>query len=317
MTTVTRWMVVLAVTAVGCGDKGSLGNYDEGGTESGDGSTSDDPSASASMSSSASTSASSSASETASATGETSDTDPSMSTSANPTMTGGETDGPVCETEGNCTVYPAPCGDNCGALESEFDEAGCLRQKCGDDDQCGDGERCFVALEFGLCESSGTFCADDPESESCSCGGDADCNGGHCVPEELYPVEMPGPEGDMLVTPDCAPDDGSAFVLGIWVAGEAQACDPSPDAERLLSLIVYEQLAVGTFEIGPSSGAGVGTSYIDGEEEVGSATIEITELGETVSGHYTITLGGYESEIRVLGGDFVDVPSCPQLGNCG
>jgi hypothetical protein len=303
--------VVAAVTTVACGDKGSLGNYDEGSDSDSGGSTSDDATGTASMSSSASVSA------TASATGETTDTDPTMSTSANPTMTGGETDGLVCETDGNCVVFPAPCGESCGAVDSEFDESGCLRQKCSNGDACAEGERCFVAMDFGLCESSGTFCSDDPETGTCQCGGDADCNGGHCVPEDLYPAVMPGPEGDTIVEPTCQPDDGPAFSVTIYVAGEAEACDPSPDAARLLTLVFWEALAVGTFEFGATSGPGEGTANIDGEEPVGSATIEITEVGDTVSGSYQITLGGFDAPLRILAGELVAVPYCPAAGQCG
>jgi len=307
--TMAKWSVLLAVTAVACGDEGSLGSYDSGSGEDSGGSSSGDDTATASMSSSASASAS--------ATSDSGTTDPTMSTSANPTMTGGETDGLVCDSANNCVVYPAPCGDNCGNLESDFDEDGCLRQKCSNDDACADGERCFVAAEFGLCESSGISCQDDPETETCQCGGNPDCNGGHCVDAELFPAEMPGPEGDMLVQPTCAPNDGAAFSFTVYVQGEAPACDPSPDAAPLLTLVFWEALEVGTFEFGPTSGGGEGTASIDAEAPVGSATIEITAVGDTVSGSYTITLGGYESELRVLAGDLVDVPYCPAVGQCG
>lgn len=306
-----RQVVVLAVTTVACGDRGSLGNYDEGTDEASGGSSTGDDAASASMSSSASASASSSAS----ANGETTDTDPTMSTSASPTMTGGETDGPICETDGNCTVYPAPCGDACGSLESEFDEAGCLRQKCSNDDACTEGERCFVALEFGLCESSGTFCSDDLESESCSCGGDADCNGGHCVPVDLFPAEVAGPVGTSLVAPACAPDDGVGFVLWIFAEADEATCGEIPQ-QPLLELVFYDGGAKGPYEFGPTSGQGHGTLNVDGEEEVFSATVDITVGANTASGSYEIRLGGYESPIRVFTGDF-DGEACAGDLPCG
>ncbi|MCX4240954.1 hypothetical protein [Paraliomyxa miuraensis] len=88
--------------------------------------------------------------------------------------------------EFQCT-QPVTCSEGCGGPFSPFDEQGCLRPSCANDDGCADGETCLHPIDYGGCASSGMFCSDGPGGE-CQCGGDPDCGGGFCVPDDEVPA---------------------------------------------------------------------------------------------------------------------------------
>jgi len=86
----------------------------------------------------------------------------------------------------NC-LGPVNCEDGfqCGDLSSPFDSDGCLRPSCNSDEDCAEGDRCYIGQDFGDCLSSNVFC--DQEGDMCLCGSSDDCGGAFCVPQEIYP----------------------------------------------------------------------------------------------------------------------------------
>lgn len=292
-----------------CNDEGSVGVYPEssGGAED---STSDDSGSTTGTASATDTSADASA-DTA--------TESSGATDATATI-GDESESSesgsvgMCEQPGNCAMYPACERGECGTLESTFDENGCVRQECQDDDACADDERCYRAIEFGGCAPSGVFCEDDEKTELCLCGSLPECGGGFCVPEELYPAAAPFPRGIVYAQATCAPDDGQAVYFQ-W--GGFAACDLD---ERLVEITVFEgPLEVGTYSFaGSGEGFGWYVASDQTEVEVVTATIEITEFdGVILSGTVEATLAPNVDGIAVLAGELVDVPFCEGGDLCG
>jgi len=307
----TKRCLVVGALLAACSEEGSLGEYPESsGTAVDDGATDD----------SGTTNGSASATEDGSATDGT-DTTLGDSTDASVTSedsTGSSSDtGSVgaCEQPGNCSEFSACEGASlCGTLDSLFDENGCVRQECGDDDACADDERCYRAIEFGGCAPSGVFCEDDPELQTCLCGSNPECGGGFCVPQELYPAASPLPGGVVFADAACAPNDGAAIYLQ-W--GGFGACDLD---ERILELTVFEgPLEVGTFEFsGSLTGFGWYLASDDTDVEVVTATIEITAFdGAVLSGTVEATLAPNADDVAILAGDLVDVPYCDTNQMCG
>lgn len=102
----------------------------------------------------------------------------------------GDTSPVACEF-GGCPLSQQACAPACGTPPSPFDADGCLRRPCTADGECAADERCFRGQDFGLCESSGRSCSEDPDG-TCLCTADDDCGGGHCIPAaELPRVEAP------------------------------------------------------------------------------------------------------------------------------
>jgi hypothetical protein len=233
------------------------------------------------------------------------------------TDTTSDTASTECEQPGNCIEF-SPCGglQDCGALESQFDENGCVRQECQQHEQCDAGELCYRAIEFGGCAPSGVSCEDDPDRQWCSCASNPECGGGFCVPQELYPTAAELPETDAIAERACAPDDGPAVHLR-W--GGQGTCDLAGD--RMFEVTAYEgPLAVGTFELdgGPATGFGWYRASDGTDVEVLAATIEITAYdGDTVSGSVEATLAPNDDGVLIVAGELVDVPVCETPQPCG
>jgi hypothetical protein len=221
----------------------------------------------------------------------------------------------ACMQPGNCSEF-SPCdGANlCGTLDSLFDENGCVRTECQDDEACADDERCYRAMDFGGCAPSGVFCEDDPELQTCLCGSNPDCGGGFCVPEDLYPAASPLPGGPAFVAGTCAPDDGPAVYFQ-W--GGFGVCDLD---EAVLSLVFVGAIGLGThdFDSAPgSSGAYVTSDLV--EVEVLAATIEILAVDEDamiMTGTVEVTVAPNDDGVQVLSGEF-ELPICEQSSPCG
>jgi hypothetical protein len=295
-----------AVVLGGCADKGSLGGY-ETGTDTEDGSES--------TASSATNSSATNSSTTNSSTSAT-DTEGSGSSDGG---TVGDSGGGLCDQPGSCTMFPGPCGDTCGTLESNFDENGCLRQGCGLDDQCGADERCFRGQDFGLCEGSGVFCEDDLETMSCMCGSDPDCSGGHCVPAELYPETITDPDfSQPVLSNDCGPGDASLLVFVIYGDGAFSECVVEGGVEELRLAFDAVGLEVGEYEFGVGFG-GAGTHRGEGGalEQVQHGTLVIDSIdGTLVSGSFRAVVSN-NGVMQVLEGDLQDAPYCQQPVVCG
>ncbi|MBL8942785.1 MAG: hypothetical protein JNK45_06555 [Myxococcales bacterium] len=295
----SSWWIAAALGLGACADKGSLGGYEGTGYEG--------------------TGYEGTGSEgaTGSEGGETS-SDGSGATSSATEDTGNTTTTPSCDQPGNCAMYPAPCGETCGAVESNFDDDGCLRGACQQDEECGGDERCFRGMDFGLCEASGIFCQDNAEEMSCLCSSDPECGGGHCVPAELYPptIEDQDFTGPVLSN-DCGPDDGPLLVFVMYGDGAYSDCVITDGVEEL-RLEFDGVLEVGEYEFAFGSG-GSGTHRNDAgdleEVQYGQLVIDSTD-GDTYSGSYRAVVGG-AAGLRVLEGALSGEDYCPQPVVCG
>ncbi|MBC8073998.1 MAG: hypothetical protein IAG13_37105 [Deltaproteobacteria bacterium] len=203
------------------------------------------------------------------------------------------------------------CPDSCGVLESPYDANGCVRPECSNDDQCGADERCFVAGEFGLCEPTGLICDRmGGDAGQCSCTDDGTCDGGHCVPEDLWPVEEDPGLGVMRLDFGCGPADGAA----LWIRSggvPGMGCDGPVSGDPDLSLLFdvageppYELVGQSSEEYGSYRGA-------DGVvEDVWLARLHIDDLvGASASG----TIEVYAPDagtVRAFTIELVDVPVC-------
>jgi hypothetical protein len=309
MTTIdrSRGASVLAFALLAaCTDEGSVGVYPESSGNADDGAT-DESGTSTGSASATDTSADASASS-----GETDEMDETVGDDSGASSESGGV--PACEQSGNCTEYPACETGECGALESLFDENGCLREECQDDDTCADDERCYRAIDFGGCAPSGVFCEDDETTKSCLCGSNPDCGGGFCVPAELYPTASALPQGVVWADATCSPDDGVALYVQWGGFGE---CDLD---ERLMELTVFEwSLETGTFSFsGSPEGFGWYLASDETEVEIVTATIDITEFdGAVLSGTVEATLAPNADGISVLAGELVDVAYCGTDPMCG
>ncbi|MBX7077660.1 MAG: hypothetical protein K1X88_00650 [Nannocystaceae bacterium] len=292
MTSATHRVLGLLLLA-SCGENRSLGDYDSssGGSGSG-GDTSTGGSASA-------TSTTGSTGQTSAETGVT-------------TAEGSGTDGPASCGPGNCELFPPPCGDACGDLDSPFDDQGCLRTPCANDDNCGDGEVCYVGMQFGLCVSSGIACADSVENQSCDCGGDPDCSGGFCVPTDLFPALEPAPGTIVRVQGTCGPDDGPAVLVSVYPAEATVACGTANLQPELEVLFV---------DVGPdttieqTSASPMGEVVVGGESrDVFHARLALDSLDleqMLCSGSLEVSAVDGGGGLHRYGTTFVDALACP------
>ncbi len=311
-----------AAALVGCGNKTSLGTLEEGsGGSMGNASTGDG------MSEAANTSGVSGPTTGEPTTGEPTTGEPTTgepTTGAESGESGSITECAEAGADLGCLPHEVPCGDNCGAPESQFDPNGCVRKGCQMDGECAPGQRCFVGQNFGLCEGSGLACQYDAATQMCGCVSDPECGGGHCIPEALYPVSSPGPMGLMLVNDDCGPADGPLTVFRWLVEGEGDGCDLSPPYELMLAFDGV--LEAGSYAFGPlrpiSAGYGEYVPFGAGSEvSVKSATVTVDSVaGGVVSGSYTVHVildEGFDEGLVVLKGDFSDTQFCPTMPLCG
>ncbi len=310
------------VVAAGC-DKGSLGEY-ESESEGQSGSDSRGESESASASEGETSGASASASGGSDSAGGCEDADvPNCGCTVcvqdewvcvECEPTGGAA---LCESPDFQCSAPLDCSvADCGAVESSFDANGCLRPGCSQHDECGSDERCYRGLDFGGCTSSSTVCS-DPDG-MCSCSSDDDCNGGHCVPEQLYPWPgelVPGPGGEGVGEPDCAPDDGQALRLTIGLLDPS--CNGPREGPDLLHISLYDlengfSLGPGTYPLGLDTGRAQidlgGDMSID--DQTSEGFVRLFETNNVLRGEYELAF----SEVYV--GSF-EVLYCEAPTQCG
>ncbi|MGH1342678.1 MAG: hypothetical protein ACRBN8_14050 [Nannocystales bacterium] len=219
-----------------------------------------------------------------------------------------------CENPQHGCQGPADCGDNCGALDSMFDENGCVRVACGANDPCSDGEFCYRPSDYGGCQSSDLSCTEF--DGACSCGLDPDCGGAYCVPESaVFGGIVEGPTVG-LVSSDCGPDDGPAFSISVGPY-ISDACGGAFDPGPLLTIFVAQEFGtLGTTTSGDGLLASARFSTDGTPENTQDAqwvVLHLTEWEGTVSGDYEVLL---EDETLVVG-TFLSVVSCPTDIVCG
>ena len=277
-----RTWIIGALLLGACVDNGSLGNYDTG---SGDGSGgSSSQTETGAPETSATTASTVSATTDSASTTSVSDSDTDFNTTGEPLM---------CEGGNGCPLTIDCEAQSCGQVPSIFDTNGCVRPTCHDEDACGDMERCFIALDFGLCEASGTDCADNFEGPdpSCDCGGTADCNGGHCVPALDFPpgnVESLPTRASFEL--QCGPDDGIIVVVHVYDEGPLDGCTPPDGASEVLTVSFTEASPeVGDYEMLAATGTGTGTIAFAGDhsEVIQRARMSITAIDDE---HAELTL---------------------------
>jgi hypothetical protein len=295
--------VALAI-AIGCTDKGSIGNYDSGGSGS-----SEDSSGGGHT--------------------ETSATGEGTSTSITGTDTLSDSDGDtgvpfVCADGNGCPVTMQCDPFGCGTVPSIFDENACVRPTCSNDDACGDGERCFVALDFGGCEGSTTECHDDLSGpdQACECGGTADCNGGHCVPAvEFPPTVVETLPTRAVLAEGCGPDDGPVIQLFVYDEGPVDGCTPPDGAVAVLEVtFVDAAIEVGEYDMLAAIATGVGTVQLpdDSMEPIQRAHMSITAVDQE-SAALTLDIDIFQQDV-VLASEHWDIGRanvCPLQTPCG
>ncbi|MFO0631316.1 MAG: hypothetical protein U0168_00540 [Nannocystaceae bacterium] len=276
--------------AAGCSENRSLGDYES----SGDGS--------------AGSSAGDSSADSSSGGSATSTTGNSASSSSS----GSDSGGPGACGPGNCELFPPPCGEACGVLQSPFDADGCLRTTCTPASECGEGEVCYVGLEFGQCVSSGMTCEDSVETQTCSCGGDPDCSGGYCVPTEVFPALEQAPGAIVRVQGTCGPDDGPAVLVSIYPAEATVACGSGSLQPELEVLFV---------DVGPetsleqTSSSPMGEVVVGGESrdvfhaELLLSAIDLDQM--QASGSIEVYAVATDGTLHRYGSTFVDALACP------
>jgi hypothetical protein len=295
-----------------CSEEGSLGEYPESsGTAADDGVTTGTD---ATETESASSTGSADSSGGGMSSDGTTTTDPSETTSADGSGSSSDTGSEVCTGKGNCHVF-SPCGRDCGTLDSPFDENGCLREACEGDDDCAADERCYVAMNFGGCASSGFLCEDDFQTETCACVSLPDCGGAYCVPQDVYPAGGALPDTEVVAEAACAPDDGEA--IRVHWAGPG-ACGLA--GETALELTFYDgPFAVDTFAFGGFI-TGFGSYRLSDDTliEVEYAELEITAFdGDVWSGRVEASFGPNVDGLGYVEGDLVDVQYCGNNPMCG
>lgn len=309
-----RRLLVAFVIVAACTDDGSLGTYPESsGAEEASGSGTDDTTASTTAGTTTTVSTTAGSEDVTTAT-----TQPTEDEGSGDDATAGETGSSACEQPGNCVDYPPPCGDaGCGGLNSQWDENGCLRQECDNHRQCDEGELCYHAIDFGGCFPTGFACGDDPETQSCVCGTQADCGGGFCVPEEIYPMAGTLPDVEVGLDNYCAPNDGPAFLLHWGGEGASNGC--ALPGEVALLLVVNQEIAVGSFGL-QNFEDGFGTYRLSTGEEIDvvTAMIDVTAFdGATIDATVFATLPPNVDGVDSVSGDIVAVPYCDNSFGCG
>ncbi len=280
---------IALVGVVACIDKGSIGEY-----ESSSGAEPDEATASASH-------------------------------SVTSVSTASASDGEVpqrCPDGKGCTNFPQ-CGEECGQVQSPFDEDGCLRPTCHGDDECSAGERCFVGLDFGYCEPSTMTCEEtlDGPDPGCTCGGTLDCNGGHCVPDSLYPAPLE--DGDFsvaMLAPSCGPVDEPVLALVYYGDGEFNHCAAANATIELLVAFPRSDELVGEHVTAAGGFAGMHRGESGVEEQVVRARLVIDDVYEDEVGQHAV--GSFEAVViadgalRIVSGEIEDLMLCEQTHTC-
>lgn len=316
-------LALAAALSIAACDQGSLGEFEtetetEGASESSDTAAS---TSTASGTTSGAESSTSGASMSTSPTSESTTEGTSSTDTGDPTDTGSTTAGPggVCDvTDSFACGDGVSCenGDECGALDSYFDDDGCLRPTCRRNDQCGDGEFCYYDSLFGGCSSSGVFC-DDTDGE-CQCGQTDDCGGAYCVPADLLPGGVEAGPTRGWIDDSCAPDDGGALELQLGLA--ASLCGAEAGEGLYVRMVVYvDNPSIDSgFSLtseATSPGGYVQISDDGGATPLGDATaaLRIFNWGDdTVDGDYEVTVEGGPT----YAGSF-SVPYCMSDVTCG
>lgn len=99
------------------------------------------------------------------------------------------TGGVVCSDDPRwlCTVPVVDCENlifRCGEVVSWYDEDGCLRPECGENDECPEDSTCWSSTDCGECLSPISTCEENVPG-SCGCDGDGQCGSRVCVPDDL------------------------------------------------------------------------------------------------------------------------------------
>lgn len=284
-TRLARGGLWLMTAMAACYDRGSLGNYDSGGSDGVTGSESS----------------------TAGEGGEASITGASASTGS----------GVRCGGQG-CQLFEPPCGDQCGALDSPFDAEGCLRASCADGSQCAQDEVCFVAQDYGLCAGSGWFCEDSVEEAACMCGSDPNCGGGFCVPASLAPAVEAAPVGAAAVVRGCPDEIGDRFSFTIYDTAMLSGCEPAQTGLELLELQLHGTVEPGSFQQSASEPLGVLYEGVD-ELEVWTVQFGFDEdtAEATASGTFEVLVLAPDGTPKRYAGEFADAPVCELLVACG
>jgi len=161
------------------------------------------------------------------------DTDSSGGTASTTMPTTGDEPPQLCDNPAYACAGPPDCEQwNCGALDSPFDAAGCLRQTCFDS-PCAADEICYGVEQAGECDVHVIGCADDPEQGVCSCEHTDDCWTRHCIPaDEGPPAECPQIDDEAECdAAGCSEWDSS---LDFWRVDENDQCVLDETAPRCL-----------------------------------------------------------------------------------
>lgn len=311
-----RWglCAALLLCAASC-DKGSVGEFGETEGQTSGASEGSTATATASASASAGSGSAGSASAgmtTVGSTGGVTDTTAESSSESGTLLDVGEVG--FCENPAHACSGPVDCGENCGALDSMFDEDGCVRVACGGELACGDGEFCYQPVDFGGCQSSDVGCSEF--DGVCGCGTDPDCGGAYCVPESLvFGGIVEGPTSGIALH-DCAPDDGPAFSITVGDY-DSNACGgafaPGP---QLTFFVAQEFGTVGTHTT--EGGVVVQARYSpdgtpENAEDAQWVVLNTTQWVSNVEGNYQVLL----QDETLLVGTFSLVVSCSTGIKCG
>ena len=290
----TKRFLAMGVLLAACSEEGSLGEYPESsGTAVDDGATDESSTAHGS------------------ATDDDSSSDGTV-TAEGSSDASSDTSPVACEQPGNCSEF-SPCDDAnlCGTLDSLFDENGCVRQECQDDDACADDERCYRAQDFGGCAPSGVFCEDDPELQTCLCGSNPECGGGFCVPQSLYPSASTLPLGVTFATASCASLGAIELYLQWGGFGECDLDEP------LFAVRLFNAGPEGTFEYTMGSQPiGWYTASDNTQVDVLHIQGELMQYDDDiVAGFLEATLAPNSDGVQILAGEF-EMPLCGEIPPC-
>ncbi len=296
-------------------DRGSVGEFGE--TQGEAGSDSEGPTTGASASASAGSGSAGSMSNGMTTVGSSSTGGVTETTSESASESGIQPDvgdAGLCENPAHGCAGPVDCGENCGALDSMFDDDGCVRVACGVGQACDDGDFCYRPQDYGGCQSSDLTCSEF--DGTCGCGLDPDCGGAYCVPEDIvFGGIVEGPT-DGVVTNDCAPDDGPAFSITVGTYA-SDACGGAFDPGPTLRILVVQDF--GTQGTTATDDWAVASAWYstDGTQETTQTAqwvvVRIPDWEETITGDYEVLL---EDE-TLLVGTFSSVVSCPSDAMCG
>jgi len=271
--------------------------------------------------------ASVSATETSSAPSTTSDTNSATGATATATTGGSTTQAMTTASESGttaasqaCPNSPAhncsdavDCGEDCGTMDSIFDENGCSRGECQTHAECGESSLCYHAEDYGGCVSSDLSCNEDADGE-CFCGSDPDCGGSYCVPSEIFFGGAALGPTQGWVDHGCTADDGPAFVLLLGLA--ANDCDGANDGQPLLRIEIAEAPGQpGTFTLDTPGNTG---EYAANGDLKTAASVPIgvvrifSWVNDTAQGEYEVRF----ADASVVAGSF-SVPFCNRDVVCG